>query len=66
MRALYEAYVTAKRRCNEDVTKVTYESVAKSVAKQIPEISARYNAREVEFKVVIKEGKAVLKAVPKT
>jgi hypothetical protein len=66
MRALYDAYVEAKRRCKEDVSKITYDAVAKSVQKQIPEIMTRYNAKAVDFKVVIKGGKAVLKAVPKT
>jgi len=66
MRALYDAYVDAKRRCHEDVSKITYDAVAKSVQKQIPEIMTRYNAKAVDFKVVIKGGKAILKAVPKT
>ena len=65
MRALYDAYVTAKRRCNEDVSRLTYEAVAKSVSKQIPELMARFHARSVDFKVVIKDGKAILKAIPK-
>ncbi|HTP52359.1 MAG TPA: MXAN_5187 C-terminal domain-containing protein [Anaeromyxobacteraceae bacterium] len=66
MRALFDAYVEAKVRCHEDVSRLTYDSLAKSVKKQIPEIVARYNAREVEFKVVIKDGKAVLRAVPRS
>jgi hypothetical protein len=64
LRALYSAYVDAKKRCNEDVSRLSYESLAKTVAKQVPEIVSRYKARTVEFKVVIKEGRAVLKAVP--
>jgi len=66
MRSLYEAYVEAKKRCSEDVSRLTFDAVARSVNKQIPEIVTRYNAKEVEFKVVIKDGKAILKAVPKT
>ncbi|HVP68050.1 MAG TPA: MXAN_5187 C-terminal domain-containing protein [Anaeromyxobacteraceae bacterium] len=66
MRALYEAYVDAKKRCNEDVSKLTYQAVANSVNKQIPDIVARYKAREVDFQVIIKDGKAVLKAVPRS
>jgi hypothetical protein len=66
MRALYDAYVEAKKRCNEDVSKLTLQAVAQSVNKQIPEIVSRYKAREVEFKVVIKDGKAILKAVPRS
>jgi len=65
MRALYDAYVDAKRRCKEDTSKLTYDALAKTVAKQIPEIMSKYKAKTVEFKVVIKEGKAILKAVPK-
>jgi hypothetical protein len=65
LRALYGAYVEAKKRCNEDVSRLSYEVLAKSVAKQVPELIAKYKARTVEFKVVIKEGRAILKAVPR-
>jgi hypothetical protein len=65
MRALYDAYVTAKKRCNEDVSRLTFDAVAKSVSKQIPELMTRYKAKSVEFKVEVKGGKAVLKAIPK-
>jgi hypothetical protein len=66
MRELYDAYLAAKKSCNEDVSRLTYEAVARSVQKQVPELMARFKARSVEFKVVIQGGKAVLKAVPKT
>jgi hypothetical protein len=65
LRELYDAYIAAKRRCNEDTTRLTYDAVAASVSKQIPEIMRQHNARSVEFKVVIKDGKARLTAVPK-
>ena len=64
LRALYGAYVDAKKRCNEDVSRLSYEVLARSVAKQVPELMSKYKARTVEFKVVIKEGRAILKAVP--
>lgn len=66
LRAIYDAYVAAKVRCKEDVSRLTFEAVAKSVQKQVPELMAKYKARSVEFKVVIQGGKALLKAVPKT
>ena len=66
MRALYDAYVAAKKSCNEDVSRITYDAVARSVQKQLPELMTRYKAKSVEFKVAIQGGKAVLKAVPKT
>ncbi|MBI5068916.1 MAG: hypothetical protein HZB56_11815 [Deltaproteobacteria bacterium] len=66
LRALYDAYIEAKKRCNEDVSRLSYDAVARSVQKQVPELLTRYRARSVEFKVVIQGGKALLKAVPKS
>jgi len=65
LRALYTAYVAAKKSCNEDVSRLTYDAVANSVSKQIPELMTRFNAKTVEFKVEVKGGKAILKAIPK-
>jgi hypothetical protein len=66
MRELYTQYIAAKKQCGEDVSRLTYDAVSKSVQKQVPDIMARYKAKSVEFKVVVKDGKATLKAVPKT
>jgi hypothetical protein len=66
LRELYTQYITAKKQCGEDVSRLTYDAVAKSVQKQVPEIMTRFKAKSVEFKVVVKDGKASLKAVPKT
>jgi hypothetical protein len=65
LRALYSAYVDAKKRCKEDVSKLSYDSLAKSVQKQVPELMARFKARSIEFRIEVKDGKAVLKAVPR-
>ena len=66
MRSLYQAYLAAKKRCNEDTSRLTYEAVAKSVRKQIPDLMAKFQAKAVDFQVVIKQGRAILKAVPRT
>lgn len=66
MRALYDAYLTAKKRCNEDTSRITFDALARSVNKQIPELMTKFKAKAVDFKVVIKDGKASLKAVPRT
>ena len=66
LRELYTQYISAKKQCGEDVSRLTYDAVAKSVQKQVPEIMTRFKAKSVEFKVVVKDGKASLKAVPKT
>ncbi len=65
LKVVYDAYVTAKRRNQEDTSKMSYESVAANLRKQVPELLKQHNAKSVEFKVVIKDGKATLKAVPK-
>jgi hypothetical protein len=65
LKSVYDAYVAAKRRNKEDTSKMNYDSVAASLRKQVPELMNKHGAKSVEFKVVIKDGKAVLKAVPK-
>jgi hypothetical protein len=65
MRQLFDAFVAAKKSCNEDVSKLSYDAMARTVNKQAPEIAAKFQARRVEFKVVVRDGKAVLTAVPK-
>jgi len=65
LRVIYQAYLDAKKRCGEDVSKMTFESVASKLRKQVPNLLEKHQATSVEFKVVIKEGKAVLRAVPR-
>jgi hypothetical protein len=64
-RALYEAYVAARRQCNQDVAGITPDAIARTIAKQTPAIIKAHGARTVEFKVEVKNGKAILKAVPR-
>ena len=65
LRELFDAYVAAKKRCNEDVSRLSYEALARTVNKQAPEIARKFQAKRVEFKVTVRDGKAVLTAVPK-
>ncbi|WP_375769927.1 hypothetical protein NR798_03290 [Archangium gephyra] len=65
LKSVYDAYVAAKRQNKEDTSKMNYDSIAATLRKQVPELMKQHNAKSVEFKVVIKDGKAVLKAVPK-
>jgi hypothetical protein len=63
--AIYEAYVKAKRRCQENVNGLTKEVLASSIKKQVSVIMTKHNCKSIEFKVLIKDGKAVLKVLPK-
>jgi len=65
LRSVYRAYVEAKRRCNEDTARLSFDAVAASLKKQVPELLQRHNARDVEYRVFVKDGKAILRAVPK-
>ena len=57
IKAIYDAYVMAKKRTGEDTRSLTLDSVASSLKKQVPELMKQHNAKSVEFKVVIKDGK---------
>jgi hypothetical protein len=65
LRALYAEYLTAKQRCQEDTSRFSYEALARSVAKQVPELLAKYKAKSVDFRVEVRDGRAVLKALPR-
>src|SRR6185503_7640395 len=51
LKAVYNAYVTAKKRCQEDVSKLSYEQVAANLRKQVPELVKKSGAQGVEFKI---------------
>jgi hypothetical protein len=65
LRSVYRAYVEAKRRCNEDTTRLSFDAVAESLKRQVPELLERHKVRDVEYRVFVKDGKAILRAVPK-
>ncbi len=65
LQRLYEAYVAAKRQAGEPVEGLGPERLAAAIKRQLPQITRRFNCDSVEFRVVIEEGKAKLKAIPK-
>jgi len=65
LKQLYSAFITARKRCKESTDGITMDAVAQSLKKQVPQLMKEHGAKSVEFKVVIKDGKAVLKDVPK-
>jgi len=66
MRELYRRYVQAKRLVGDaNADGVRYEALVATVAKQTPTIMEKYGVPQVEFTVVIKDDKVVLKAIPK-
>jgi hypothetical protein len=65
LRSVYRAYVEAKRKCNEDTTRLSFDAVVASLKRQVPELLERHKVRDVEYRVFVKDGKAILRAVPK-
>jgi len=62
---VYRNLIEAKRRCNESTDNLSYESVARSMAQQRDRLRSSHGAKDVDFKVVIKNGRAFLKPEPK-
>jgi len=65
VKRIYEALVAAKTHCRESTDGVTLQSVEQALRKQVPSILKASGAKAVDFKIVIKDGKASLKAVPR-
>jgi len=66
LRRLYDTYLVARQRCGESTVGLSFDSMASRIRSQVPELMQRHKAKNIEFKVVIKGGKAILKAVPHT
>jgi len=66
LRRLYDTYLVAKKRCGESTDGMTFDSIASRIRAQVPELMQKHKTKNIEFKVVIKGGKAILKVVPQT
>ncbi|TMB13359.1 MAG: hypothetical protein E6J66_03275 [Deltaproteobacteria bacterium] len=66
LRRLYDTYLVARQRCGESTEGLSFDSLASRIRSQVPELMQKHKAKNIEFKVVIKGGKAILKAVPHT
>ena len=64
LQQLHKVYVEAKRRTGEQ-SNLTLDALRAQVAKQVPAIQQKHGCQQVDFKVVLKDGKAMLKAIPK-
>lgn len=62
---IYNRYMAARKECNEATAGISRESLAKSVEDYKKKIMLQYNAKDVEVRVAIKDGKSKLLIVPK-
>jgi hypothetical protein len=64
VRDLHRRYVAARQALG-DASEVRYEQILSTVVKQGPKILEQHHASAVDFGVVVKDGKVILKATPK-
>jgi len=65
MRRLFDQYLDARRRNNERIDNVRYDTVAKSIREMLPKLQSRHAGKRIGFEVVVKDGKVAIKPVPK-
>jgi hypothetical protein len=63
LRQIYAKYVEAKRSANESTAGVTYEKLAETLRAQASRLKATHPAKSIDYDVVIKDGKALLKPI---
>lgn len=65
IKRIYSAFLEARRRTGESTDGLTFDKVARTIEQQVVKIRKSHGCKEVEFKVEVKSGRAVLKATPK-
>jgi hypothetical protein len=63
--ALYAKYVNAKKAVGADPGPGAYGKLLKTINAQAPKIMEQYNAKGVEFSIVVKDNQVIIKAKPK-
>lgn len=63
VKELYAKYVDAKRQCNESTAALTSDNLAKSLRDSANKLKQKHAGKNVDFDVVIKDGKAILKPI---
>jgi hypothetical protein len=59
MRRLYDEYAAARKKNNEG--DVRYETLASSIQKMLPDLSKKHQGKQIDFEVVLKDGRVGLK-----
>ena len=65
LRDVYEKYIEARRACNEPTEGVSYEKLASTIERTKKQVEEKYNVKDVDLKVYVKDGKAHLAITPK-
>lgn len=65
VREIYKEFVEAKRRSNESTASITYDKLADSLRKQVDKLKKEHTDRNIDFAVVTKDGKTMIKPIIK-
>lgn len=65
MGMIYQQYIDARAKTKESVQGLSRDVVETQLKKQMAMIKEKFNCKKVTFKVVVEEGKAKIKALPK-
>ncbi len=66
VQTILDQFVAAKRKAGESADGLTRDKMAAVIQQQSAALKAKYNCKSVEFRVVVENGKAKLKAIPKS
>lgn len=65
VRQLYDTLLVARQRTQEPTDNLSLEKLSSNLQRQVPELLRKHGCSAIDFKVVIRDGKALLKAVPR-
>jgi hypothetical protein len=65
LRQIYAKYVESKRAANESTAGITYERLAESLRTQAAKLREKNPTRSVDYEVITKDGKTLLKPILK-
>ena len=66
VRQLYSQYIDTKRKHNESTAAITYEGLAASLRQSSEKLREKHGkSRSVDFEVIVKDGKTILRPIVK-
>ena len=65
VRQIYETYVQARRACNESTSAITENGLAEMLRASAEKLRGKHSGKNIDFDVVIRNGKAILKPIIK-
>ncbi len=65
LRDVYRKYIEARKTCGESTAGVTFEAIARTIEQNRKLVEGKYNTKDLEIRVDVKDGKSRLVIAPK-